>query len=78
MTPKFSEFLDSVVKVNKESFSKFDTDTDSRVDKFLGVYLNSSKEFQSLWLICKFVFTLSHGQSQVVRGFNVNKDVLCV
>ena len=74
---QYEEFLDSIVKVNKESFSKFQTAI-CRVDQFLGVYLNSSKEFESLWLICKFVFTLSYGQSQIERGFNVNKDSLCV
>ena len=54
---QYEEFLDSIVKVNKEFFSKFQTAI-CRVDQFLGVYLNSSKEFESLWLICKFVFTL--------------------
>ena len=27
-------------------------------------------------LVCKIVFTLSHGQSQFDRGFNVNKEIL--
>ena len=29
-----------------------------------------------LWTVCKFVFVLSHGQSQTKRGFNINKTML--
>ena len=71
------QFLDSIVKINKDSFRNFDKET-MLLDQFLGAHLMNSKQYESLWLICKFVFTLSHGQSQIERGFNVNKDVLCV
>ena len=27
-----------------------------------------------MWQVCIFIFTLSHGQAPVERGFNVNKD----
>ena len=29
-----------------------------------------------MWKICVFILTLSHGQSQVERGFNINKNTL--
>ena len=29
-----------------------------------------------MWKICVFIFTLSHGQSQVERDFNINKSTL--
>ena len=29
-----------------------------------------------MWKICVFIFTLSHGQSQVKRGFNINQNTL--
>ena len=29
-----------------------------------------------MWKICVFIFTISHWQSQVERGFNINKNTL--
>ena len=29
-----------------------------------------------MWKICVFIFTISNGQSQIERGFNINKDTL--
>ena len=29
-----------------------------------------------MWQVCIFIFTLTHGQSCVERGFNINKDTL--
>ena len=29
-----------------------------------------------MWKICPFIFALSHGQSQVERSFNFNKNTL--
>ena len=74
---QYDKFLDDVVKANKESFSNFDSNV-APVDQFLGAFLNGAKEFKSLWLICKFVFTPSHGQARFEQGFSVNKDALCV
>ena len=31
---------------------------------------------QSCWEIFKLVFTLSHGQTSVERGFSINKELL--
>ena len=74
---EYEKFLGNIVKVNREKFTKFDTSIE-QVDQFLGGFLNGAKEFKSLCFIFKFICTLSHGQSQIERGFNVNKDVLCV
>ena len=32
--------------------------------------------YTSLWKVIIFVFTLSHGQAQIKRGFNINADLL--
>ena len=45
------------------------------INKFLGVYVNE-KIYPDFWYVCKFVFTLSHGQSAVECGFNINKHTL--
>ena len=38
--------------------------------------INGQKKYQDFWYVCKFVFVLSHGQSNIKRGFNVNKEIL--
>lgn len=72
---QFDDFLGSVVIPNKHSFARFERDVDS-VDEFLGVYLHKVPKFADLWKICSIVFTLSHGQAAIERGFSVNKEVL--
>ena len=39
-------------------------------------FLARNEEFKWFWFVCKIIFTLSHGQSQVERGCNVNKEIL--
>ena len=47
------------------------------MDLFLWEFvLRKEDEFKNFWKICIFIFTLSHGQSQVERGFNINKNTL--
>ena len=43
---------------------------------FLGPYLNKIDAYKHAWTVMIFVFTLSHDQSQVERGFNINDDIL--
>ena len=38
--------------------------------------LPKKDEFKNFWKICIFIFTQSHGQSQVEQGFNTNKNTL--
>ena len=47
-----------------------------RVDTFLGSYLNKTDAYKHAWMVMIFVFTLSHGQCQVERGFNINDDIM--
>ena len=71
---QFDNFLQMVVKCNKNAFANFNKKND-RVDEFLGFYVNR-KVYPDFWYVCKFIFTLSHGQSAVERGFNVNIQTL--
>ena len=66
--------MSKIVAVNKQKFLDFDKIT--RLDEFLAFYLDSNKSFNDFWFVCKFIFTLCHGQSSVERGFNVNKQTI--
>ena len=47
-----------------------------RLDKFYGEFLHKNQQYKSLWKVFIFIFTLSHGQSQVERGFSINQEIL--
>ena len=68
-------FLDTEAKKDLELFSNYDIKKE-RLDTFLGKYLHQNSKYDSLWLVCIFVFTFSHGQSQIERGFNISDDIL--
>ena len=67
--------LKSVCVSNEDKFLNLDFKRD-RVDASLGSFMNGKIKFSHLWTVCKFVFVLSHGQSQTERGFNINKTML--
>ena len=68
-------FIASEVKTFQEDFSKFDT-MKGRLDAFYKQWLHRDEKHSSLWKVMVFVFTLSHGQAQIERGFNINSDLL--
>ena len=48
----------------------------TRLDSFFTALLVHQKEkYQSLWKVFLVMFTLSHGQAAVEKGFSTNKDV---
>ena len=69
---QFDYFLQKVVTWNNNSFANFDR-KNTRVDEFLEFYVNQ-KVYPDFWYVCKFVFTLNHGQRLFERGFNINKQ----
>ena len=71
---QFDKFLTAVKYEHKERFLKFKFKED-HLDKFLGLYVAGEDQFKDFWCVCKLVFILSHGQSNVERGFSVNKEV---
>ena len=55
---QYEDFLTTTVKENENDFMEYNfLDKNSRLDKFLGVYLHKNKKFQSLWEVCVYVFT---------------------
>ena len=72
------EFPSFIIHLQKscEKFGKSNKFNDS-LDLFLGEFVLPKKdEFKNFWKICIFIFSLSHGQSQVERGFNIIKNTL--
>ena len=59
----------------KDVFLTFDQKTD-RIDSFYAGIMSESASYKDCWEIFKFVFTLSHGQASIERGFSINKELL--
>ena len=72
---QFEQFLLKVVALTKNEFLDFNRKV-TRLDDFLAFFLFSSSLYNDFWHVCKFVFSLCHGQSSVERGFNVNKQTM--
>ena len=71
---QYTDFLEKVVKENRDSFLAFNKVTD-RLDTFLFQYVLVSK-YTDLAEVFRMVLILAHGQAQVERGFTVNKQLL--
>ena len=72
---QYDSFLNGTVPKNWRKFESFDWNN-SHTDTFLAVFLARNEDFKWFWFVYKIIFTLSHGQSQFERGFNVNKEIL--
>ena len=72
---QYDDFLKSIVRQNFSSFEEFNF-SDDRLDQYLIPHLHRNSKYQDLWKVCIFVFTMSHGQGAVERGFNINKHLL--
>ena len=59
---------------HKDEFLSFNINED-RLDLFLAKYLAGAKEYSNLWKVVKILLIISHGQSDVERGFSVNKEI---
>ena len=71
---QYEEFLTSASSEYKNHFLDYCRNSDS-IDKFLGLYIDK-KKFDKFWNICKIIFTLSHVQAAVERGFSVNREII--
>ena len=58
---------------HKDAFLSFDEKT-SYLDSFFVDLMHGSARYRKCWTVFKIVFTLSHGQAAVKRGFSVNKE----
>ena len=68
-------FLANDIAVNLSDFNNFDFKV-TKKDEFLKIYTMNGKKYPEMWKVFIFIFTRSHGQSSVERGFSVNKDSL--
>ena len=68
----FEEFVTSYVPRHSDKFNGFNVSMQC-LDKFYGEFLHKNQQYKSMWKAFIFIFTLSHGQSQVERGFSINK-----
>ena len=59
---------------NAREISAFNNIEDE-LDTFLLTHLRKKPRFEELWSLVKLLLTLLHGQSQVERGFSINKDI---
>ena len=71
---QYDEVLNLVKYEKNNEFCNFNSKKD-QLDAFFSKYLTSDS-YKDLWHICKFIFVMSHGQSNAERGFSVNKEVL--
>ena len=72
---QLKSFIDSEEKRSAEEFSKYDMVSDG-LDKFFWRWFFRNEKYASLWKVMIFVFTLSHEQAQIERGFHINADLL--
>lgn len=69
---EFEKFLLSLDAPTNNNFMQVDF-LKSRVDQFLRAHF---KDKTACWIICKLIFTPSHNQCAVERGFCINKEIL--
>ena len=72
---EFDALLKSAHSELKDVFRTFDQKTD-RIDSFYAGIMSESASYKDCWEIFKFVFTLSHGQASIEKGFSINKELL--
>ena len=70
---QFEDFVTNIGRQHHDEFLNFDF-VSHRLDDFYAKYLHKNDKF--LWKVCIFAFTLSHGQSQIERGFGINKEIV--
>ena len=72
---QYSNFLENEVTPPKELFLSFNR-KNCRLDDFFFKNTNVEQKFSALDLVLKIIFSMSHGQASVERGFNDNNAVL--
>ena len=72
---EYQAFLTSVAVTDQGKFLSYDMDK-NRLNSFLSDYMEGVDKFANLWKVCKIIFTLSHGQADIERGFSVNEELL--
>ena len=71
---QYKTFIREVGRHAREEFSAF-YNIEDELNTFLFTHLGKKPKFEELGSLVKLLITLSHGQSQVERGFSINKDI---
>lgn len=72
---QYESFVNKLVLMNRHKFKEYDIKS-QRLDVFFRDYISNDTNYSSLWTVIKFTMVLSHGQSQVERGFSINAETL--
>ena len=73
---QYKSLLGLIQLEHEERFSEFDLKSENRLDVLFHEIIGRKPEYNELWKFCKLIFTLSHGQSAIERGFSINKNVI--
>ena len=71
---EFDALLKSAQSQLKDVFLTFDQKADW-IDSFYAGTMSESASYKDCWEIFKFVFTFSHGQASIERGFSINMEL---
>ena len=71
----YFQLVSSAQNKHKDAFLSFD-EKKYRLDSFFVDLMHGNTRYRKCWTIFKIVFSLSHGQVDVERGFSVNKELL--
>ena len=71
---EYKSLISEIRLEHKERFSEFNLKSD-RLDSLFYDLIGVNPKYKTLWNIVKMIFTLSHGQSSIERGFSINKNV---
>ena len=71
---QFKAFVIEMKQNHHAEFSSFKMN-ENRLDEFYGNYTKDAK-YAKLWEVFQIIFTLSHGQAAVERGFSINNELL--
>ena len=70
---QFIDFANTVVVQHRKQFLNFDY-SKQRLHHFCHTFLNRNEKYKDFWGMMSS--TLSHGQSEIERGFSVNKETV--
>ena len=71
---QFKGFVLEMKQNHLAEFLSFNMNTD-RLDEFYWNYMKDAKH-PKVWEVFRFIFTLSHDQAAVKRGFSINSELL--
>lgn len=70
----YSQFIDEVAQPQCSVFSNFNPYRD-RLDTFLHDRMSKQEPYGKLWMLCRQLLLISHGQASVERGFSINHQI---